>query len=296
MSSFDFSPPDHKVATPGLANQDFSLKCKRIYHGRPTSHGKTTRPIMQAAPLLALPAQRPLSLSDLALPAPLTVVVLAPHPDDFDAIAVSLHYLHAQGHAIHVAVLTAGANGVDDGWNGVQGLEQKAALRQAEQRASCAWFGLSMDRLVFLRLWEAGEGVADPSRDDADYQTLRSYLRSKQPDLVFLPHGNDSNRTHRRTFETFEAIAAADKLQVHACLSQDAKTVSMRPDLYMFFGEEEAAWKAQLLRLHRSQQERNLKARGHGLDQRVLDVNREAAAKAGGARPYAEVFELRSFG
>jgi hypothetical protein len=70
----------------------------------------------------------------------------------------------------------------------------------------------------------------------------------------------------------------------------------MRPDLYAYFGEEEAAWKAQLLRFHRSQQERNLKTRGQGFDQRVLDVNRRAAADAGGLMPYAEVFELQAFG
>lgn len=70
----------------------------------------------------------------------------------------------------------------------------------------------------------------------------------------------------------------------------------MRPDLYTYFGEEEAAWKAQLLRFHRSQQERNLKTRGQGFDQRVLEVNRQAVAEAGGPLPYAEVFELQAFG
>jgi len=247
---------------------------------------------MQAHPLDALLSQRPLLLSGLALPAPLTIAVLAPHPDDFDAIAVSLRHLQAQGHSIHVAVLTAGANGVEDGWNGAQGPERKAAIREAEQRASCGFFGLPMDRLVFLRLWEGG---GEPARDEADYRKLRSYLRSMRPDMVFLPHGNDSNKTHRRTYETFASIVAADKLRVHACLNLDAKTVSMRADLYMYFGEEEAAWKAKLLRFHRSQQERNLKTRGHGFDQRVLEVNRGSAAKAGGPLPYAEVFELRSF-
>jgi LmbE family N-acetylglucosaminyl deacetylase len=239
------------------------------------------------------PEHRPLLLPDLELPARSTVVVLAPHPDDFDAIAVSMRYLHRQGHEIHVAVLTSGANGVEDGWNGARCMEEKKALREAEQRASCGFFGLPMDRLVFLRLWESTDAQLN---DQAGNEALRTYLHARRPDLVFLPHGNDSNRTHRRTYETFCSIATADVLHVHACLNRDAKTSSMRADLYMYFGEEEAAWKAQLLRFHRSQHERNLRSRGQGFDQRVLDVNQRAAADAGGLMPYAEVFELQAFG
>ena len=70
----------------------------------------------------------------------------------------------------------------------------------------------------------------------------------------------------------------------------------MRVDLYLDFGEEDAAWKAQLLRLHRSQQERNLRERGIGFDARVLQVNRQAAAALGTPLPYAEVFELMRLG
>jgi hypothetical protein len=125
---------------------------------------------------------------------------------------------------------------------------------------------------------------------------LRAYLHDKRPNLVFLPHGNDSNHTHRRTYETFRRIATKDALRLQACLNLDAKTVSMRRDLYAYFGEEDAVWKAQLLRFHLSQQERNLKSRGQGFDQRVLSVNRQASADAGGLLPYAEVFELQIFG
>ena len=51
-----------------------------------------------------------------------------------------------------------------------------------------------------------------------------------------------------------------------------------------------------MLRHHRSQQERNLRTRGHGFDARVLEVNREAARELGAALPYAEVFELKPLG
>jgi LmbE family N-acetylglucosaminyl deacetylase len=204
-----------------------------------------------------------------------------------------MQYLHKQGHKIHLGVVTSGTNGVADGWNGVQAEEEKAALREAEQRASCEFFGLPVDRLTFLRLWESTKQELDEQRD---YEVFRAYLHDKRPNLVFLPHGNDSNHTHRRTYETFRRIAIEDALCLQACLNLDAKTVSMRRDLYAYFGEEDAVWKAQLLRFHRSQQERNLKSRGQGFDQRVLSVNRQSSVDAGGLLPYAEVFELQVFG
>nr|WP_217346595.1 hypothetical protein [Noviherbaspirillum sp. L7-7A]MBV0881060.1 hypothetical protein [Noviherbaspirillum sp. L7-7A] len=118
---------------------------------------------------------------------------------------------------------------------------------------------------------------------------MRAYLHARRPGFVFLPHGDDTNRTHRRTYETFHAIAIEDGLRVDTYLNLDAKTVSIRADLYMYVGEEDAAWKAQLLRFHRSQQERNLKTRGQGFDQRVLAVNRQAAVDAGGLMPCGSV-------
>jgi LmbE family N-acetylglucosaminyl deacetylase len=243
--------------------------------------------------LNAVDARLPMRLSDMALPVPLTVLVLAPHPDDFDAIGVSMRFLHQQGHSIHVAVLTTGASGVEDGWNGANDAAGKARLREAEQKKSCAFFGLPEGRLSFLHLWEQPEDAASGERDD---ERLRQHILSIGPDCVFLPHGNDSNRTHRRTFDTFHSIATQENLSVLAFLNLDAKTVSMRSDVYMNFGESEAAWKAELLRLHLSQHERNLKTRGLGFDERVLRVNREAAFKGEVKKGYAEVFELNKYG
>jgi hypothetical protein len=69
----------------------------------------------------------------------------------------------------------------------------------------------------------------------------------------------------------------------------------MRSDLLMDFGEHEAAWKAELLRFHRSQHTRNLHTRNIGFDQRVLNLNRQSAAKAKGGATYAEAFEIEHF-
>jgi len=79
---------------------------------------------------------------------------------------------------------------------------------------------------------------------------------------------------------------------IAALLSRDPKTVSMRIDLYMPFGEREAEWKAELLRFHDSQHQRNLNTRGHGFDERILTTNRHIARELGIDAPYAEAFEL----
>jgi LmbE family N-acetylglucosaminyl deacetylase len=236
--------------------------------------------------LLAPDAGSPRSLRDIAFPASFHVLVLAPHPDDFDAIALSLRHLHGQGHELHLAVLTSGASGVEDGFEGAADAAAKTGLREQEQRQACAFFGLPADRLHFLRLWE------NAAQAEHDLARLAAWIAARPADLLFLPHGNDSNRTHQRTYQAVSSIAAQQGSPAWACLNQDAKTLQMRIDLYFAFDEQEAQWKARLLCCHRSQQERNLRTRGSGFDDRVLEVNRRAAAGLPTGLPYAEVFEL----
>ncbi|RQO37271.1 PIG-L family deacetylase [Herminiimonas sp. KBW02] len=241
--------------------------------------------------MLQLPVQDPLQLAQMELPAPLTLVVLAPHPDDFDAIAVTLRYFHQRGDTIHLAVLTTGASGVEDGYADAYTADDKAALREKEQAASCAFFGLPPERLSFLRLPPDEKG--NPRLDEANQLSIRDYLAARQPDLVFMPHGNDSNVTHQRTYALFRAVALGEQWTVWAVLNQDAKTVAMRTDLYTPFGADDATWKAELLRLHASQHQRNLNTRAQGFDERVLAVNRRTGQ--GLNAEYAEAFELERY-
>lgn len=237
----------------------------------------------------------PLYLQQLSLPSPLTIVVLAPHPDDFDAIAVTLRFFHQRGDTIHLAVLTTGASGVEDGYAGVHNDADKAALREKEQTASCAFFGLPVERLTFMRLPPDDKG--NPRLDDVNHESIRAYLLPRKPDLVFMPHGNDSNVTHQRTYALFRAVALAENMKLWAVLNQDAKTIAMRTDLVTSFDAEAARWKAELLRLHQSQHQRNLNTRGHGFDERVLSINRQRALDLNlGKNEYAECFELERFG
>lgn len=229
----------------------------------------------------------PRDLGTLEWPQGQCIAVLAPHPDDFDAIAVTLRHFHARGDEIHLAVLTAGASGVEDNYPGATDDDAKGALRESEQRASCTVFGLPPARVNFLRL-----AASELQFSAENIAALRDWLLPLQADLVFMPHGNDSNATHRHTYALFRAVAAQEKLALTALLNQDAKTVAMRHDLYMPFDEETARWKGDLLVLHATQHRRNLNTRGHGFDARVLAVNRDTATALGLSAPYAEAFEL----
>ena len=232
----------------------------------------------------------PWNLDDLPLPSALRALVLAPHPDDFDAVAVTLRRLHANGNRIDVAVLSGSASGVEDDYRGAVTAADKAALREEEQRDSCRLFGLPDDRLVFLRLAEDEAG--DLCADAASLTRVRAHVAAVHPDLVFLPHGNDPNPGHQRAFGFLGEIVRSARLDVVGLLNRDPKTIAMRDDLYQPFDEETAAWKGRLLRCHQSQHQRNLNTRGHGFDVRVLAVNRRIATDLGLKAPYAESFEV----
>lgn len=204
-----------------------------------------------------------------------------------------MRFFRSNGNRIDVAVVSSGASGVEDGFGGAMTGEVKAEIREDEQRASCRFFGLSESRLTFLRLAEDESG--HPEASPANLQCLRSYLAGQKPDLLFLPHWHDPNEGHRRTYALFRQSVEEERLPLAACLSQDPKTVAMRHDLYYAFGTEIAAWKGEMLRMHQSQQQRNLNSRGHGFDERILGVNRQMARSLGVDEPFAEVFELEFF-
>ena len=241
-----------------------------------------------------LGTRRPACLNSLAIPRDLRVAVLAPHPDDFDAAGVTLRLFQRNGNAIALAVLASGASGVEDGFCRPPSREEKSRVRESEQRASCRFFGLPPERLAFLRLAEDESGKLTESRENV--HAIRRYLLKNAPQIVFLPHGNDTNRDHRLVWSLSRAAASELGLGVTAFLIRDPKTVAMRVDAYMAFGEEEAAWKARLLRFHESQDQRNLNTRQKGFDDRILDVNREAARELRIPAPFAEAFELESWG
>jgi len=232
------------------------------------------------------------SFGELCLSSGLRVLVLAPHPDDFDAIGVTLRRLHEQGNPIFVAVVSASVSGVLDDFVGPDPAAKQAA-REVEQRDSVRFFGLPGDHLAFLRSREDKNG--DPVEDEVSEAAIREHFASVNPDIVFLPHGNDTNVGHQRVCAMFRRIAVAADHPITAYYIRDPKTTGMRIDRYTGFGKEEARWKGELLLHHKSQHHRNLKIRNHGFDDRILDVNRSIAEDLRLAEPYAEAFETEEF-
>lgn len=214
------------------------------------------------------------------------VLVLAPHPDDFDAIAVTLRIFRDNGNYIELAVISGAESGVEDSFCENHPAMTKAGIREEEQLASCSFFGLPESQVCFLRLREDEDGAPVESEDNL--KILRKYVLKINPDIVFMPHWNDTNAGHRRTYSMFSKIAE----DVIIYLNQDPKTIKMRHDIYTLFDEDDAKWKAELLRCHKSQHQRNLNTRGHGFDERVLQVNRRIAEEGACGAPYAEVFEI----
>ena len=233
-------------------------------------------------------------LQELALARSFRILVLAPHPDDFDTIGATMRFFQAKGNPLHLVVATSGASGVEDGFCSPPTRAVKAALREEEQRASCRFFGLPEGHMTFLRLAEDEAG--DPLPDEANAELVRQQLLDLQPTLVFLPHSHDTNPGHRRLGALFRRLAQELAFPTVAFFNRDPKTMGMRCDVYHAFGDAETAWKGKLLRFHRSQQQRNLNQRGSGFDERILRLDRENAVLCGTGKPYAEVFELEFFG
>jgi LmbE family N-acetylglucosaminyl deacetylase len=232
------------------------------------------------------------------------VLFIAPHPDDAESVAITLRLLMGSGCEISLAVISLSPSGVEDEyarrWSGdtflsLQG--KKREIRRREQISSAAILGLTQDQLVFLGLEE------DSTLDSRQNRSLlKNHLQSMVPDIVILPIGKDPNQTHSWTHQVFregaqELVSQIQKPLV-ALYNEDPKTLEIRKDLFVLFGEESARWKRVLLRTHDSQQQRNIHLRGIGFDERILGRNYWSGKHLSAASPeapYAEVFEIELF-
>jgi LmbE family N-acetylglucosaminyl deacetylase len=231
------------------------------------------------------------SIETLAWPTQARILVLAPHPDDFDSIGITLRYFRDLGNEIRLTVISPSWSGVEDSFCTDPAPEAKASLREKEQLASCTLFGIPAGHIVFLRLSEDSAG--DPMESEANFSKLSAHLNETRPQIVLCPHGSDPNPGHSRTFRMLARHMDTAGFPGLVLLNRDPKTVSMQPHLLKYFGDEDAGWKARLLRCHESQQQRNLRVRGYGLDERILRLNRQIASEFPGAGNYAEAFEAK---
>lgn len=232
----------------------------------------------------------PQSFFDIALPPNLRAAVLAPHPDDFDAIAVTLRHLLNNGNPVEAGVVPTGS-GVEDCYAPGATLADKAHLRLAEQRRSLQFFGLPPSCLTVLNMQRDDEDD-QPVDSPENERCMQDFLTASQPDFVFLPHGHDTNAGHRHMYAMFNRVSRRQGSATMAFLIKDPKTIAMRVNVYTPFGPEDAAWKSEMLRFHDSQHQRNLNTRGHGFDERILRVNRRIAEELSLPSEYAEAFEL----
>ncbi len=219
------------------------------------------------------------------------ILVLAPHPDDFDAIAVTLKIFRDNGNSLELAVMSGAASGVEDSFCEKHPDLTKPQIREREQLESCKFFGLPESSVAFLRLNEDENGDLAESEDNLEI--MKRYVLKVRPDIVFMPHWNDTNSGHRRACSMFRNISKAIDWSLSVYFNRDPKTIEMRQDICTAFGDEDAKWKGKLLRFHKSQHQRNLNTRGHGFDERVLQVNRRIARENSCAAPYAEAFEVQ---
>ncbi|MCF7838262.1 MAG: PIG-L family deacetylase [Candidatus Marinimicrobia bacterium] len=246
-----------------------------------------TPPLTTDGSLIA--AEKPCAIPDLALPRTWKILVLAPHPDDFDAIGVTLKHLARNGHAIALGVVRTGS-GVEDAYRPGLTLADKADLREQEQRRSLQFFGLPPEALTVLRLTnDADDQPIDCPENGA---LIAAFVRAQTPEIVCLPHGNDTNNGHRVMYALLKQAARGSGHPLALLLIRDPKTIEMRTDVYMPFDQADAEWKSRLLRCHDSQHHRNLRTRNHGFDDRILTLNREIARGLSLAHEYAEAFEL----
>jgi LmbE family N-acetylglucosaminyl deacetylase len=231
----------------------------------------------------------PVDLLSLNVPDGAEVLVLAPHSDDFDAVSVTMRWLLQRGCSVSLIVLCLD-NGVDPDY---EPQTPQREIRKREQLAALKFFqqstGTDISEVEFSNLEcdDSGQIFYTPG----NLEFVVDLLNTKRPDIVFLPHGNDTNTAHQSVAKLLTEARTHCSHKTLVMFNHDPKTQNMTPNAFIPFGRDLAEWKGELLRFHDSQHQRNLQTRNAGFDDRILDDNRNSAQAAGTDSPYAEIFE-----
>src|SRR5688572_26076441 len=159
------------------------------------SHGARLRPCLRKGTPIETAGRRD------ACPAPMNVLVIAPHPDDESIGCGGALCLHARrGDRITVVYLTSGELGLkhlprQEAWH----------LREREARRAAKILGIA--RLFFLRLadWFVSDAVAKGAAK------LRPILRRAKPDLIYVPHEQDWHPDHKAALPMLRAALKSSR-------------------------------------------------------------------------------------
>lgn len=126
----------------------------------------------------------------------LRVMVFAPHPDD-DLIgcggSIAKHI--ANGNEVTIVYMTSG-----DAGSLKYTKEELAEMRELEAKKGAKVLGVT--DLVFLR---NPDGYLDASKENL--VAVMDLIRSKKPNIVYLPHSEEGHRDHKRTNEIVSIAA-----------------------------------------------------------------------------------------
>ena len=161
----------------------------------------------------------------------LTVLAIAPHPDDLEiGCGGTLINLAKAGHAVHLLVMTQGDAG---GKPGIRAKEQADAAKLYKAK-SLTWGGFKDTQVPLGK---------------ASIDAMDAVIKKVRPDLVFAPWGDETHQDHRNTSAQ---VRSATRYTQNVLFYEVPSTVDFLPDVFVDITRSlEAKYKA--LRAHKSQ-------------------------------------------
>lgn len=204
---------------------------------------------------------------------PLSILILAPHPDD-EVLgcggAICRH--HAEGARISAVFLTSGELGLKH-----LAREEAWRVREGEARAAARILGL--ESVEFLRGPDWGLAGAQSRLAP----TLREILQRASPDMIYLPHPRDWHPDHQATLPLLRRALTRSKRKAPELRAYEVWTPLTEFDQVVDISAVMPR-KLRALRAHRSQLGEFDYARA------IRGLNQYRGALAA-RRPYAEVFQ-----
>ena len=224
--------------------------------------------------------------------APEKVLVLCPHPDDFDIAGVTLRHFQQNGSEIFIAVAPT-SSGILDSFYGQKPTQQEQIeTRLEEQRKSIEFFGLDSANVDFFPTDMDLDANGEMAYSEANKALIEKVILRTEPKALFIPHSNDPNPAHNAMYRIVVETIIEHDLKLFIYQQKDPKTQGIKVNAYFPIDEKSASWKRELLKFHQSQDHRNRETRQIGFDDRILDMNEAIAEELELDCQWAEAFEV----